>query len=107
MDRTSQVSLTFDLLGRVAPQDRKIPLGFARRDFVRKLQAAKKKRPCPFPKKVVSDSGAYESSLALLDLLGRVLLARNSHKVKARAAREKKKLRPCPFPKKVVSDSEP
>ena len=97
---TSQVSLTFDLLGRVAPLspnckkrgfaeqngsfansqavlgrvsragaritrgdkksvtglDRKIPLGFARRDFVRKLQATKKKRPCPCPKKVVSDS---------------------------------------------------
>ena len=43
----------------VAPRDRKIPLGFARRDFVRKLQAAEKKlRPCPYPKKVGSDSGS-------------------------------------------------
>ena len=41
-------SLTaFDLLGRVAPRDGKIPPGFARRDFVQGLQATKKKRPCP------------------------------------------------------------
>ena len=53
-------------------QGRKIPLGFARRDFVQGLQATKEKCPCPFPQKVVSDSGAYESSLALLDLLGRM-----------------------------------
>ena len=32
----------------------KIPLGFARRDFGRKLQATEKKRPFPYPKKVGS-----------------------------------------------------
>ena len=42
----------------VAPRDRKILLGFARRDFGRKLQAAEKKRLCPYPKKVGSDSGS-------------------------------------------------
>ena len=53
----------------MAGQDEKIPLGFARRDFVWKLQAAEKKlRPCPFPQKVVSDSGAYELRLTYVRL---------------------------------------
>ena len=48
--------------------DRKIPLGFARRDFVQGLQATKEKSPCPCPKKVVSDSGAYELRLTYVRL---------------------------------------
>ena len=43
----------------VAGQGKKIPLGFARRDFVQGLQATKKKlRPCLFPQKVGSAAEA-------------------------------------------------